>query len=132
MPPVDYLKPWVGQACTDIVKHPYAWQFLFGDVGGVYVECPWRIIVSNTIALSASDDGHQFGLPAPLDAQISARGLVVSKVIRSVSISEVADLKIEFDGDTFLELFNNSSGYEAWNASVGGSASLFALGGGEI
>ena len=45
------------------------------------------------------------------------------------------DLKVVFEGDTTLELFNNSSGYEGWNAVAyhgTGSNFLIAQGGGTV
>jgi len=48
---------------------------------------------------------------------------------------QTADLRVVFDGGARLDFFNNSSGYEGWEASVpseGGELILIALGGGKL
>ncbi len=48
---------------------------------------------------------------------------------------KTADIQIRFEGDLRLEVFNNSSGYEGWNAAVqvdGQTISVVGLGGGDL
>jgi hypothetical protein len=46
-----------------------------------------------------------------------------------------ADLHLHFNGDTRLDVFNNSSGYEGWNVTFhadGHRASVIGMGGGDV
>jgi hypothetical protein len=130
------LDAWLGRRCTGVDRHEYAWSFGFDNAGGLYVQCPWRIIAEGRIALAGTDDGHQFGLPEPLDGEVTARELLVGKQVTSVRIDPVsADLRVAFGEHAILELFNNSSGYEGWNAVAfrnGKTSNVIAQGGGAI
>jgi hypothetical protein len=112
------------------------WSFQFGGDGGLSIESPWRIIVSGRIALADEDDGQKFGLPAPINAAARAMELLAGMKIVSVDVSSVsADLRVQFNGSTVLEVFNNSSGYEAWHAVVAVKPTcvhVVAQGGGEL
>jgi hypothetical protein len=118
------------------VRRENDWNFRFDKVGELAVDSPWRIIASGRIAHADEDDGQKFGLPAPVNGVERAMGLLSGKKIASVEISPASgDLRIQFDGATFLEIFNNSSGYEGWHAIVRGSgkrAHVIAQGGGQI
>lgn len=51
------------------------------------------------------------------------------------AIAETGDLRIEFDGNTRIDVFNQSCGYEGWDAYyTAGSArwGVIAMGGGEL
>jgi hypothetical protein len=108
--------------------------FGFGDssASGLRVECPWRIIVDERIAFTSSDDGYQFGLPAPLDGEEETRRLLGQKVIERVSIrSDTGDPSIAFSSNTVLEVLDMSSGYEGWEIGIPG-LSVIGTGGGEL
>ncbi|HTC18846.1 MAG TPA: hypothetical protein VK690_07005, partial [Stellaceae bacterium] len=65
----------------------------------------------------------------------SARALLTDKKIISVEVAPITgDLKMQFEGATILELFNGSSAYEAWIASVEYQPTAFvvAQGGGNV
>ena len=133
---IPYLRLWIGKKCSDIIRHEHSWVFQFGDAGAVTVECPWRIIADNRIALTDSDDRQKFGLPAPVDALAMSRTLLSNRLVSEVTIAEVSgDLRVLFEDQTLLELINNSSGYEAWQAAMHDSIQnilIIAQGGGQI
>jgi hypothetical protein len=130
------LECWVGAPCTGVDRHEYSWGFGFGDVGGLNVQCPWRIVAQGSIALAGTDDGQKFGLPEPLDGEARARELLLGKQVTAVRIEPVsADLRVVFGDEATLELFNNSAGYEGWNAVAvrdGKQLNVIAQGGGAI
>ena len=134
--PSSILTPWIGKACDEVLRREHDWTFQFGEAGPVVAECPWRIIAEGEIALAGEDDGHQFGLPKPVDGVKRAMSLLSGRPIISVEVSPISsDLKVHFEGDATLELFNNSSGYQAWQATVkrdGKSSMLIAQGGGQM
>src|SRR5262245_47105092 len=57
----------VGRRCTRIQCDEFSWTFAF-DTGEVRTPCLWRLVESGRIRVTSEDHGHQFGLPAPLDA----------------------------------------------------------------
>lgn len=109
---------------------------MFGDVATIVAVVPWRIVRDDVIAHADEDDRQQFGLPQPVDGEAKANALLEGRLVQGVELDPVtADLRVFFDGATRLDLFNNSSGYEGWEASlrIGQSvASIIALGGGGV
>jgi hypothetical protein len=93
-------------------------------------------VTLDRIALTSSDDGQQFGLPAPVDAERDARLLLLGKHVVSGTIAKfTGDLSLVFADGTTLQLVQDSSGYEAWQAienTGGGRFTIIALGGGKI
>jgi hypothetical protein len=130
------LNVWLGHECSVVERYENLWRFRFGQAGGLDAYCPWRIVTDGRIAFSDEDEGQQFGLPAPIDGQAKASELLSNRRVVDVRISDVSgDLTISLEGSTTIELFNNSSGYEAWLAHVNGEKSkqsVVAQGGGQI
>jgi hypothetical protein len=130
------LGPWLGQACTEILRREGNWSFQFAEAGWVNVESPWRIIASGRVALAGEDDGQKFGLPEPLVAAERAKNLLAERKLTALEISPVSgDLRLSFEGMMILEVFNNSSGYEAWHAVAKEGtrrSNVVAQGGGQL
>lgn len=115
----------LGSTCR-VERREADWLFWFGDSRSISVECRWRIVSSEGIALTDEDDGQQFGLPAPIDAEARANALLSGAEIMSADLAlTTADLALSFSNGHRLQLINNSSGYEAWNVGR-----IIALGGG--
>ncbi len=75
----------------------------------------WRLLSQEAILLTSEDDGQQYGLPKPVDAQASVRELLKDRIVSKVNVDQVsADFSIRFDNGTILQIVNLSSGYEAW------------------
>lgn len=130
------LSPWIGQTCNAVLRRESGWDFQFGNAGWLGASCPWRIIAVAEIAHADTDDGQKFGLPKPVDGADRATGLLSGKKIVAAEVSAVSgDLRVCFEGETVLELFNNSSGYEAWHAIANDGTKrceVIAQGGGAI
>lgn len=77
-----------------------------------------------------------FGPKSPVDGEADARKHLGSKTIIAVTLDRAtADLKLHFDPGTRITVFNNSIGYEGWQASYvihDQRWSLIAMGGGEV
>jgi hypothetical protein len=123
-----------GRRLVTVTRREYDWNFRFEDAGasGLTAECPWRIIVSNRIALASSDDGHQFGQAVAVNAEKVSLGLLGSRIVERVSIRpDTGDASIVFSGNVVLEVLNMSSGYEGWRIGIAGLL-VIATGGGEL
>ena len=123
----------IGLRCTGVQKYaPDSWRFDFEGRTYLDVHCAWRIIADERVALGHEDHEQQFGLPAPVDGQAEALKLL-SKQVERVTIREItADLVLMFDNQVFLEVFNDSSGYEGWQCSDTRGLKVVAQGGGNL
>ena len=125
----------IGRRCT-IIRRENDWVFDTGGAVTLFVEAPWRIVANGGIGFTSADDGHQFGRTSPIDGEVEAARLLCTRPIRKVVIhDETADLTLWFGPATRLEVINNSSGYEAWQACFTGDSrqrGVIARGGGQI
>jgi hypothetical protein len=132
---LDFEKGFVGRACS-VVYRGADWALYIDGGGSIALGAPWRIVCDGRIVLTDEDDGQKFGLATPVDAQAKANDTVFGKAIEKISVNaETADLAIYFDGSLRIDVFNNSSGYEAWQAQLPsdcGGRLVVALGGGGI
>lgn len=109
------------------------WLFRFGSDAEVRSECPWRIIQNGCIALSSVDHGHKYGLPAPIDAELESRKLIVNKVVNSaICRKDTRDFIFGFGSELRLELIPLSTGYESWQVYGPDGLHVIAMGGGEL
>ena len=108
------------------------WVFVFSGGVGLRVSAPWRIVAHGQIALGWQDDGHSFGLQMPIDATERLGALIHGRRIASASVSLSGDLAIDFGGDSTLEIFNASCGYEGWQLQGPGQRWTIAQGGGNV
>lgn len=123
----------IGLRCTNVTGFgPESWRFEFDGQTTLDVRCPWRIVEKGRIALGNADDGQQFGLSSKVDAKQEALKLLADRVARVLIREGIADLTLELERGTQLEIFNSSSGYEGWECSSKNGLLLVAQGGGEL
>jgi hypothetical protein len=135
----DYLSEFEsalrGRGCT-VQRRENDWSFSFGDGYGISVSVPWRVVRNGGIAHGHRDDGQRFGLPEPVDGEARANELFAGRRVEAVELDRVtADLRLIFDNETRLDIFNDSSGYEGWQAQLQVGERLLSfvgLGGGDI
>jgi hypothetical protein len=96
------------------------------------IAAPWRVVTRSEIVLGWEDHGQQFGLPVVVDAMERLRTLLEGRQITSAAVSSCGDLSIHFAGDSALEIFNASSGYEGWHLDWPGQQWIVAQGGGNV
>jgi hypothetical protein len=132
---VEFQKAYQDCSCT-IQRRDYDWVFVFGDRRTITVVAPWRIVQNGRIAHAMQDDRQKFGLPAPVDGEARANGLLEGRRAEHLELDLVtADLRVFFDGETRIDVFNDSSGYEGWQATFpvdGDGVVIIGLGGGDV
>ena len=122
----------VGRQCSAVHREEFSWIFVF-DAGAVTTPMLWRLIESGRIRVTSEDHGHQFGLPAPVDARKEAESILLSRVIELATVrADTGDLILEFSDDLVLELLQTSGGYEAWHLISPEGQNVVATGGGEL
>lgn len=103
------------------------WAFEFADRFVMGVGTLWRLVGATYICVASEDDGHQFGLPAPVDAAAKANGLLSERAVRAIEMDfRTGDLRFQFDGSLVLDIITSSSGYESWQMWRAGE--FFAVG----
>jgi hypothetical protein len=85
----------------------------------------WRLIVGGKASLSSFDEGHQYGLPAPIDARSKLRAALDGHPCMAVRLdATTGDLLLDFGDGPRLQVLNFTH-YEIWEI-------LFPDGTGEI
>lgn len=111
-----------GRTLSKVEKLPPChWVFQFGTEVVLRTESEWRVLSAEAILITSEDDGQQYGLPAPVDAQETVGRLLETRVVAKADVNQAsADLAIHFDNGTVLQIVNLSSGYEAWTLTSEG------------
>lgn len=122
----------LGRRFLELERLEYSWAVRFTDGVVFTVECLWRLFEDGRICVTNRDDGHPFGLPAPVDAVDRLRSRLTNCEVTGVELqSGTNDLRITFASGHVLELIPDSCGYEAWHAYADGQE-LHAVGGGGL
>lgn len=133
--PVEFEASLIGRACV-IGRREHDWIFDLSGGVGLAVSAPWRIVSEGRIAFASDDDGQKFGLTSPVDGEARASKFLGRKTITAAALNrETADLTLQFGTATRIDVFNNSMGYEGWQATYvvdDERWSLIAKGGGEL
>lgn len=96
------------------------WVFAFGEDLSMCVAAMWRIRTPREILVTDYDDGHQFGLPAPVDAEKRANEILErATVLQLENCASTGDVTIRLSKDLTIDVLTNSSGYESWQAYNG-------------
>jgi hypothetical protein len=122
----------VGRIIEKCEKIDYSWFFILDDGSSIGTESPWRLVTANGIVVASEDDGHPFGLPAPVNAVDRVTNTVGHNPIRRFELREgTSDLVLHFAGDAVIEFLNLSCGYEGWR-TVHGQQEIICMGGGKL
>lgn len=119
---------WLAQRTfRELVRDGHEWRFKFDDGVVINVECLWRLLKNDRLVRTSEDDGHQFGLPAPVDAAAEVNAALASRTLESTDPREgTGDLTLRFSGGHVLEFVTDSAGYEAWRAVYPGGCIVAA------
>jgi len=122
----------VGRTLTKVQKDDYTWSFILDDGSGMFTEDTWRLIVAEGIAVTSEDDGHKFGLPAPVNAAERVTDTIGEKPIARFELrNRTNDLVLHFAGDVSIEFLNLSCGYDGWRTAHG-QHEIICQGGGRL
>ena len=122
----------VGYSFQTLTWREFDWVLVFDDETSLIIECLWRLIENGRIRLTSEDNGHQFGLPAPVDAAAEVNRVLASASVEAVELREgLLDLELRFSTGHIFQIIPNSSGYEAWNM-LHANSQYIAVGGGEL
>lgn len=104
-----------------VSRREFDWVFLFSSGATISVASFWRICNAQQIIVTRDDDGHKYGLPAAVDAELTANETLKNCAIQSIFVDRVtSDLTIEFANDLKFQTITHSSGYEPWQADADG------------
>jgi hypothetical protein len=122
----------VGRTIKKVEKTDYTWCFVLDDGSTIGTESPWRLITAEGIVVTSEDDGHLFGLPAPVNAGDRVTTTVGHNPITRIELREGAnDLLLHFATEATIEFLTLSCGYEGWRM-VHGQHEVICMGGGGL
>jgi len=123
----------IGKTCTRIdAISEGVFSFEFGDCG-INVACAWRLVENGQVALADRDHGQPYGLGVPINTPVRGMQLLgARRVVAAVADDVIGDIRIEFERSLVFEVFNDSSGYEAWSMTTPDKYVWVAASGGEI
>lgn len=116
-----------------VARREHDWSFELDDQTWLVAGCLWRLLEHGRIRFTSSDDGHRFGLPAPVDVCAEVNSRLAGAAVGGIRLREgTLDLAITFSTGHVLELIPDSSGYEAWSLghSLGRSSQRYIAAGG--
>lgn len=122
----------IGRTIKKVEKIDYSWFFVLDDGSSIGTESPWRLVTAQGIIVTSEDDGHPFGLPAPVNAADTVTNTVGLNPINRFELRErTSDLVLHFANDAAIEFLNLSCGYEGWR-TVHGQQEVICMGGGKF
>ena len=106
----------IGRRC--IAEHrEHDWSFNFGRGTVITVAAAWRLLTLEGVAFADRDLAEGRPMPWPLGGETAPERLLKRRKVEAVDIDAVTgDLRIQFEGDIRLEVFNNSATYDGWQA----------------
>ena len=129
---MEDLKWLMERRLLSVERQPYHWIFNFDGNASLVLHGLWRHIADGQIRRTSEDDGHQFGLPEPVDAAAELNQSLSGLDVRSIALRDgTLDISISFANGHVLESVSTSSGYEAWEA-FDGIRQFIGVGGGRI
>jgi hypothetical protein len=124
-----------GRVCV-VGRRQHDWTLSFGAGRQISISAAWRIVGGDGIAHADTDDGQRFGLHQAVDGEARSTALLKGRQVWAVEVDRTtADLCLRFDDGMRLDVFNNSTGYEGWQAEFplgNQTVTLIGLGGGEV
>jgi hypothetical protein len=130
-PPPD-MSWLIGRTIAKVVKDNCMWSFLLDDGSCVGTDSPWRLVMADGVVVTSEDDGHPFGLGAPVSAVERVMGTVAGRAIIEFEVRKgTCDLILRLPGEVWIEFLNLSCGYEAWGTRHG-EQNIVCYGGGRL
>ena len=129
---MNHLSWLIGCRFQLLTRREHDWVVAFDRGASLVIGCLWRLVESDRIRFTSEDDGHQFGLPSPVDAATEVNRRLAEASVEGVDLRErFLDLDVRFSTGHVLQVIPDSSAYEAWNLSSG-NGQVIAVGGGEL
>jgi hypothetical protein len=126
---LDFL---IGHRLKSVARRDYDWVFYFDGDACLVVHCLWRLIENDRICTTSNDDGHQFGLPAPVNAADRVNSRLAEIAVDSLELRDgLLDLQIHFGSEHTIQVVPDSAGYEAWDLCHK-KQRFIAVGGGQL
>lgn len=100
-------------------KDSDSWTFEFADKISINVTSIWRLLVGKQIKLVSLDNGHQFGLPKPVDLIYEMTEILTGKYLLEIKVKQfTGDLLLTLTDNLQIEIFITSSGFESYKFSI--------------
>jgi hypothetical protein len=96
-----------------------SWNFEFADRISFNVSAMWRLLIEKHIRFVSLDNGHQFGLPRPLDLVYELTEILRGKSLLEIKVQQfTSDLLLKLSDNIQIEIFISSAGYETYTFAI--------------
>jgi len=113
-------------------KSADSWYIVFADKIAFNVSVFWRLLSDKQIQLVSLDNGHQFGLPKPVDISQLLTEALTGKTLLEIKVKQNSgDLVLTLTDNFEFEIFISSTGYETYNFTLD-KKNYIGMGSGEI
>jgi hypothetical protein len=93
-----------------------SWTFKFTSSISLFASTLWRLLKDEKIILVSTDNGHQFGLPKPVDTVNEMANFLKGQKLSKIKIKQnTADLILTLTNGFEIEVFISSGGYESYD-----------------
>lgn len=90
------------------------WSIQFGEHYALSTDS-WRLLGAKSIIVTSEDHGHQFGLPAPVDAELRANDALVGYQVSGFELdTRTGDTSVRIGEALVLQIVTWSMAYETW------------------
>lgn len=109
-----------------------SWCFAFSENISISFTGFWRLFKTNKIVFVSSDNGHQFGLPEPIELVSELTRELNSKTLIEIKADkDTADLTLIISNEIRIEFYTSSAGYENYYLAIK-DKTYIGMGGGNI
>lgn len=108
------------------------WYFYFSN--NIYASSSgfWRLLKEDQIVSVSLDNGHQFGLPQPVNLEEEINAILAGKTLVDIIVNkDTSDLTLNISDNFKFQIFISSFGYETYEFTVGNDRYI-GLGSGKI
>ena len=122
----------VGHRFQSLKRREFDWVLVFEQDVSLVLACLWRLAEADRIRFTSQDDGHQFGLPAPVDVVAEVNCRLAGASVEAAKLRKgFLDVELRFSTGHVLQIIPDSAGYEAWHLCKG-RKEYIAVGGGDL
>lgn len=111
---------------------PGRFAFTFDDFH-FSVSCVWRVEKENKILIAKGDHEQQYDQETVIDVSEEVNRILKNDVIAGGLINTISgDFTVNYKSGIIFRVFNDSSGYEAWDMQGPGGHRLISISGGAV
>jgi hypothetical protein len=123
----------VGHRIESVAHDGLGWNLTLDRRASLQIASVWQALQDGRVCLASGDDQQSYGLGDPICGVSAESKLLAGRYVVQVTLDPAsADLSLTLSGGVVFRTFNDSSGYEGWQAVRPDGVMIVAQGGGSI